>query len=681
MPQSDDCKNKNSNLFRKKLWFRIEETFSKGTISIIIWLAIFTLLFSVFFGIAILIFGKNTGDSQNNNIIESIWQSFLHLIDTGTISTDQNWSFRIIAFFSTIVGILIFGSLIGVLTTGVNQIFINIRKGKSEIIINNFTLIIGWSPTIFKIISELVLANSNHKNQYIVILAQEDKIEMEDQIHQTLNQKEILKRADLKSSTKKFKKNHKTKIYVRNGNPIDLNSLKMVHPKHAKSIIILPKCEENPDISIIKIILALDSLNVSKPVVTEIRNEHNIKSMNYCLHGFNNTNKMYIPSKNWLSKVTAQTSLQSGYSIILSELLNYEANEIYLSSVPEYLIGKNFETALVSCKSSIVIGIKKEILDVNGFKDSIVCKQIRENIIINPLIKCKEESTNLVFEKNDKIIHIQFDDDSPTFIPERFSFKPIHKQNLIKEDIITSSKILILGFNSRVYTIIEEIYEYIDNSSEIIIIADISNKSEIENQFNNNIKFKDLNIKLINGDTTDFEILEEFNIQSFTSIIILGYDNLSVHEKDAKSILTILHIRQLLQGRDENIVAEIYDEKNRAIVELSKACDYIISDNIVSSMMTQLSEEKDLYWVFDELFDDTGSEIYLKNISEYLNDFEKEYDFFELIELASQKKQIAIGFREMIFSEIQAKNYGVVINPLKETKRIYTKNDKLIIIK
>src|SRR3712207_7555644 len=44
------------------------------------------------------------------------------------------------------------------------------------------TLILGWSPKVFTVLSELVLANENRKKPRIVILAEKDKVEMEDEI-------------------------------------------------------------------------------------------------------------------------------------------------------------------------------------------------------------------------------------------------------------------------------------------------------------------------------------------------------------------------------------------------------------------------------------------------------------------------------------------------------------------
>lgn len=56
------------------------------------------------------------------------------------------------------------------------------RKGHSFVIEKDHTLILGWSTKIFTIISELVVANQNHKDAKIVIKADMDKVEMEDEI-------------------------------------------------------------------------------------------------------------------------------------------------------------------------------------------------------------------------------------------------------------------------------------------------------------------------------------------------------------------------------------------------------------------------------------------------------------------------------------------------------------------
>ena len=115
----------------------------------------------------------------------------------------------------------------------------HLRKGRSLVLENNHTVILGWSPQIFTILTELMIANENQKNARVVVMADKDKVEMED---------EIRERVEVQGSTR---------MICRSGNPIDLNDLEIVSPHTAKSIIILPPEEQDPDIVVIKTVLAI----------------------------------------------------------------------------------------------------------------------------------------------------------------------------------------------------------------------------------------------------------------------------------------------------------------------------------------------------------------------------------------------------------------------------------------
>ena len=60
------------------------------------------------------------------------------------------------------------------------------------------------------------------------------------------------------------------------------------------------------------------------------------------------------------------------------------------------------------------------------------------------------------------------------------------------------------------------------------------------------------------------------------------------------------------------------DVRNRELAEATKVDDFIVSDHLISLMMTQLSENAELAEVFDDLFDPEGSEIYLKPAGDYV---------------------------------------------------------------
>ena len=673
---------------KNKIQGIFEETLSKGTVSIITWLAVAMILIVVLFSFVQIVMNlKPNADVDSLNLFEAMWQNFVHVIDTGALGNDQLWGYRIVSIIVTLFGVLIFGALVGVLTTGLDNLFIEIRKGKTEIVKKDFTLILGWNPTIFKIISELVISNANHKNKKIVILSKNDKIKMEDEINLRINQKELLKNFHDPLGGKN-RKTYQTKIYCRSGNIIDLDDLNIVHPENAESIIILSDEEGKSDINTIKCILALRKK--AKKIITEIKDENNKELLDFCFHNEENENILYIPSEKWLSRITAQASRQPGFSVIATEILNYDKDEIYFSKAGKEIIGKTFKEVSLNCTTSIVLGIHKKNLDKNNLKE-VYRKEIEEgrllgvkkNILLNPYEKLNNnivdgENIGCIIEEGDELILLQSDDGIPEFDFETLKNENFQWKSSMEDTLLPKSKTLILGYNKRIYKIVSELYEYISSDSEVHIIAKMD--EEIEKELK--ASFGQENVK--NAETTDYKIYEneckdgKFDLET--------YENLDIQEKDAKSMLTMLLLKRILEKKnrcslkEKNIVIEIYDEKNREIVELTEVSDYIISDTIISSVISQLSEEKRLYYVFDELLGGEGCEIYLFSADNYIEDFGREYTFKELSTIVANETSILLGYRDMTERVEKEKNYGVHLNVNKNQKIKLKKSDKLIVL-
>ena len=82
----------------------------------------------------------------------------------------------------TLGGLFIVSALIGVLANGIDTKLADLRRGRSIVLEKDHTVILGWSESIFTIISELTLANESRKDPVIVILADRDKVDMEDEL-------------------------------------------------------------------------------------------------------------------------------------------------------------------------------------------------------------------------------------------------------------------------------------------------------------------------------------------------------------------------------------------------------------------------------------------------------------------------------------------------------------------
>ena len=109
--------------------------------------------------------------------------SLLRTLDPGTMGGDTGRPvFLALMLIVTVGGIFIVSALIGVLTTGLNKRIDRLRKGRSRLIERGHTIVLGWSDQVFTVIEELVEANQSERRSCVVVLADRDKVEMEDQI-------------------------------------------------------------------------------------------------------------------------------------------------------------------------------------------------------------------------------------------------------------------------------------------------------------------------------------------------------------------------------------------------------------------------------------------------------------------------------------------------------------------
>ncbi|MDQ1265477.1 MAG: hypothetical protein QG635_627, partial [Bacteroidota bacterium] len=248
------------------------------------------------------------------NFFDAIWITLLRIMDPGVISNDpMNIKFLIFMLTATLSGIVFVSILIGIVTSGVERKLTNLRKGKSFVVEKRHTVILGWSFQVFPIINELVIANENQKNECIAVLAEKDKVEMEDEIRSKV--------PDTKS----------TRVVCRTGNPIDLHDLEIINPHEARSIIIIAPEMNEPDSNVIKTILAITNNPNRKPlphkyhIVAEIRDPRNV-----AIAEIAGKDEVQLVIFDYLiSRITAQTCRQPGLSVVFTELLDFEGDEIY----------------------------------------------------------------------------------------------------------------------------------------------------------------------------------------------------------------------------------------------------------------------------------------------------------------------------------------------------------------
>ena len=156
--------------------------------------------------------------------------------------------------------------------------------------------------------------------------------------------------------------------------------------------------------------------------------------------------------------------------------------------------------------------------------------------------------------------------------------------------------------------------------------------------------------------------------------IVLGYrGEVPMPEADARTMLTLLTLDKAFAGRGERprVVAEMLDRTNVAVAQTTGVSDFIVSDELSSLMIAQLSERLELHLVFDELFDADGCFITLNPAPLYAPDGEVSYA--ELVAAASARRETAFGWRLDATGE-------VVVNPPKSARVRLGAKDQVLVL-
>jgi hypothetical protein len=285
-----------------------------------------------------------------------------------------------------------------------------------------------------------------------------------------------------------------------------------------------------------------------------------------------------------------------------------------------------------------------------------------------------------VIQLGDQIIAISEDDDtiimngkldintSPTI--EALSLPAVQK--------VTNT--LILGWNNRGQKILRELNDYVAEGSKLLIVAELS-EVDIENITSIQSNLNHIEISYQNGEISDKKTLEKLNKDTYNNIIVLSYSHLSIQESDAKTLICLLHLRNISEhlNRDFNIVTEMLDLNNRELGVVAKADDFIVGNNLISLLLAQISENPDLIKVYNELFKAEGSEIYLKPASRYIA-VNTDVDFYTIVANAAAIQESAIGYRISALNDDLEHNFGIKLNPKKDETIRLSANDFVIVL-
>ncbi|GAA2618042.1 CASTOR/POLLUX-related putative ion channel [Streptomyces axinellae] len=617
---------------RERLRYWFDGTMDRGTPALIGWLALASAALIVAVASLVVLFTDEDTEAHGG-WLGVAWMSLLRTLDPGTMGGDTGRPvFLALMLTVTIGGIFIVSALIGVLTAGLNARIERLRKGKSKLFERGHTIVLGWSEQIFTVIEELVEANQSERRSCVVVLADHDKIDMEDQI-----------RARVPATGR-------TRVICRSGNPLKRADLELVSPDTSKAIMVLPPANpDEADTMVIKTLLVLNnrSWRGTRPhVVAAVQDSDNLAAARLAAgeHG------LVIDADDIAVRFIVQSHRQAGLSTVCNEVLSFYGNEFYICAEPS-LTGVTYGEALHRYELGVPAGLRR----ASG------------EVLVNP-------PSDTVIGDGDGVI-VLAEDDLFIRLADRRPAQIVEEALACAHDRARApERTLLIGWNGRVPKIIDLLDSFTEPGSELDIAASHCPEAATQERRRN------LTVAHKHCRPTSRRSLEALDPGGYQHVLVLSDERADPEQADNHTLVTLLHLRDIEDrlGDPYSIVTEMNEDSNREVAQVTKADDFIVSSKLISLLLTQLTENRHLHDVLIDLFDPAGSEIYLKPATRYLNPG-ADANFTTLIEAARRHGETALGYR-LNAQRDDSPSYGVHLNPPKSAPLSLHEDDHVIVL-
>ena len=618
--------------WRQKIRYEFDNWMARGTVAQMAMLAALSVVLILGAAVLLAITGL-APDAPSFPML--VWMSLMRAMDAGAVGGDQgDWSYLLVNLGVTMGGIFVLSTLIGVLNNTIGNVLEELRKGRSLVVEHDHVIVLGYTPKIPRLLLELAEANSNKPGACVVVLADRDKVEMDDEIRDILGDRKL-------------------KVVTRSGSPMSPGDISIANPGAARAVIVLaPEGEESPaeaDTSVLKSLLALTKLPLARMphIVAEIRGPGTLDVARMVT----GPDAALVLSPPLISRLLVQTGRQSGLSGVYTELLDFEGNEIYLVEEPG-LVGKSFREALNAYDTSALMGV----LRADGV------------LLLAPW--------DHVFAAGDQVIAISEDDDTIRLDGRPAPLDPALVAPIPARVVPTPERTLVLGGGSpRLVHVLQELDQYVGAGSFTLVVGELPVSFDTSH-------LKHMTVETRQGDCSERALLDGLDVPSFDHILALAEtDDRSHNLADARTMVALLHLRDMARksGKDVPITSEMLEIENQRLAAVAEADDFIVSNTLVSLILSQLAENPRLIKVFEELFSPEGYEIYLLPVSGYVKTGVP-VDFFTVTAAAAARGHVAIGYRDAAHAKDADAAFGVRVNPKKSVARVWSPDDKIVVV-
>jgi hypothetical protein len=635
--------------FRAKLRYRVDEFIGGGAGKQLAFLALLTLSIIGGFTLIGVVLGLGaTEGGIGDRLYETAWFYFGRVIDAGTFVGDEGIVNRIVSTTVSILGVIVAGLLISALAGNFQERLESIRKGGAPVMEEGHFLVLGWSEKIYSVIDQLAEAYASLGHITVVVMAEGEKVVMEEKLH------DGVQRLD------------RVKIVVRAGSSVSLTDLEKVSFAHTRAIVVLidERDVEDPDRAdarVMKTLMAIFNHEAARGrekslrVTAEVMQSHNQELAVIASSG----HAKVVKTNEMISKVILQTARISGLSLVYDELLRFEGNEIHFKRF-EGMAGKRFGDVLLDFPNGLVVGLAKS--DGSGH-------------VLNP-------PADQPIGADEELL-ILAEDSNVEFAPYRGPLSPASIAPIESNAKKNVEHMLVLGWNPKIFPIVKEFDDYVAKGSTLTLVNSLTEAERAERIKEACGELETIELHHIVGQFTSRALMENLQPEKYPLVMVLGdaVDGKSAEDADTRAIIALLLLRDARRrapGSTQRVCSEILDPKNRELAATTQINDIVISNEMVSMVLAQVTYEPRVQAVLEDLLRSEGSEIYVKPMSFYVP-VGQPTTLEHLILTAKARGELALGVQR--FADDPSKNYGLVLNPTNRTESFVPKaGDRLVVL-
>ncbi len=605
------------------------------------------------------------------SIADASWWAFLRLTDPGYLGDDEGVAKASVSTAITILGYILFtGALIAILVQWLSEIMERLELGLTPVVLDAHFVLLGWTSRTATILEEIMISQGRverflrqrgARQLYVALLAETVDVtfmqELKLQLGEHWNARQII---------------------LRSGSTLSLDDLERVDFAHAGAIV-LPAADItaasalDADTRTVKTLLTMGVALQEKPpeepplMVVEIQDTRYINTLRSLYPG----PMEVIAGDEVICRLVVQNARHPGLSHVYDEFLSdLSGSQIYVREEPQ-LIGVAIQQLAYAFPEAVLLGVVRPQGD-------------QFQALLNP-------PNDLRLDVGDRIAVLasSYRNAAP---PKTISEAVELPERVAPEcEMPAQRRILMLGWNHRVLTLLHEFASYPEEEFVIDIVSQVSASKREKRIAAEKYSTKQLKIRQLEFDYIVPAFLRSVDPASYDNVVLLASERIkSVTESDARTILGALLLHELFPEGKEGppVLVELTDSDNIPLFE-NRRSEIFVSPLIVSHMLARVALRRELRAVFDELFSSGGCEIFFRRIADYglaevllqIPDYELtggEYTFADLQRVADVRGEIAIGIRRV--EEGQTKNGGVELNPGRDERLQLTENDELIVL-